>query len=768
MAKKKNKGKKKAGGGNKPAAATNNIMVKVPEPPVAAAEVAPQPPQTITGTTFPPSLESSMSLFSDQQQQLIKLLCSMGQAHLFEAWNSDNTADADKIALVTQLESLDISYPTGGLTGYIENARELLKKSKAGVNPLEGWSPSVPTGQAFDIGTEEYARIEAIGANELGAVGFVLVAGGLGERLGYGDIKIGLPTELATETCYLQFYIEYILALQSKFAGSRKLPLCIMTSNDTNANTVKLLEENNYFGMSKDQLVIVQQGDGVPALLDNDATISLESNFKVATKPHGHGDIHALIYSKNVAKEWVAQGIKWITFFQDTNGLAFHTLPLTLGVSTKFNLIMNSLTIPRKAKQAVGAITKLTNAATKEERTINVEYNQLDPLLRANGSADGDVNDSSGFSPYPGNINQLLFAAKPYLAALAETKGAMPEFVNPKYSDAEKTTFKKPTRLECMMQDFPTVLKGTASEKVGFTSIAASMCFSPVKNATSDGAELQKQGTHPGVAATGEADQYGAIRLILKSIGVNVEEGDLEIFQGITFVGGPEIVIKPGIVLYPGEYKKLFPSPETISISKRSSLVIKGSGDLVIESLTLDGALIIECEEGSIGCLRDIVVSNAGWRRVAADLSTSEVIAMRGYKMEKQETTTIVVKKDGSIEGYSPPLLEHVVDVTVTTSPASEEKKEDEKIASTPKANLFAVEKVDEFLTPKPMTENSTPSKAVSKDIPVSLTEPSKPMAGNTIPFEGVSNDIPASLTEPSFDELAQSAPPSGCPCAIM
>ena len=28
----------------------------------------------------------------------------------------------------------------------------------------------------------------------------------------------------------------------------------------------------------------------------------------------------------------------------------------------------------------------------------------------------------------------------------------MPEFVNPKYADAERTTFKKATRLECMMQ----------------------------------------------------------------------------------------------------------------------------------------------------------------------------------------------------------------------------------------------------------------------------------------------------------------------------
>lgn len=160
------------------------------------------------------------------------------------------------------------------------------------------------------------------------------------------------------------------MALQNKFGESKSLPLCIMTSNDTNTGTLKLLEDNNYFGMCKEQITIVQQGDGVPALLDNDAKISMESTFKVATKPHGHGDIHALIYSNNVAKSWIAQGIKWITFFQDTNGLAFHTLPLALGVSTKYDLIMNSLTIPRKAKQAVGAITKLTNATTKEVRYV--------------------------------------------------------------------------------------------------------------------------------------------------------------------------------------------------------------------------------------------------------------------------------------------------------------------------------------------------------------------------------------------------------------
>eukprot|EP00957_Ditylum_brightwellii_P170384 12969123-Ditylum_brightwellii.AAC.1 len=46
---------------------------------------------------------------------------------------------------------------------------------------------------------------------------------------------------------------------------------------------------------------------------------------------------------------------------QDTNGLAFHTLPLALGVSVKFDLAMNSIAVPRKAKQAIGGITRLEN-----------------------------------------------------------------------------------------------------------------------------------------------------------------------------------------------------------------------------------------------------------------------------------------------------------------------------------------------------------------------------------------------------------------------
>jgi hypothetical protein len=68
-----------------------------------------------------------------------------------------------------------------------------------------------------------------------------------------------------------------------------------------------------------------------------------------------------------------------------------------------------------------------------------------------------------------GNINQLVLKASSYAAALERTQGVIAEFVNPKYKDASRTSFKSSTRLECMMQDFPHGLPGDAA--VGFTVV---------------------------------------------------------------------------------------------------------------------------------------------------------------------------------------------------------------------------------------------------------------------------------------------------------
>jgi len=165
---------------------------------------------------------------------------------------------------------------------------------------------------------------------------FVLVAGGLGERLNYKGIKVEIPFETSTYTCFLQYYIEYILAIQRKLCPNGwKVPLAIMTSDDTKTLTEKLLHQNNLFGLDPSQLTIMKQ-EKVPAMQDNEARFALESNrLLLETKPHGHGDVHTLLYQHNLTKHWHEKGVKWVVFFQDTNPLVFRAIIPVVGVSAE-------------------------------------------------------------------------------------------------------------------------------------------------------------------------------------------------------------------------------------------------------------------------------------------------------------------------------------------------------------------------------------------------------------------------------------------------
>jgi len=111
------------------------------------------------------------------------------------------------------------------------------------------------------------------------------------------------------------------------------VPLCIMVSDDTHDRTMALLEKYNYFGLGKGHVDIVKQ-ENVPALMDNNAQIAVNTQeMKVITKPHGHGDIHNLLYDSGVAKKWLDMGKEWMVFIQDTNALALKAVPSILGVS---------------------------------------------------------------------------------------------------------------------------------------------------------------------------------------------------------------------------------------------------------------------------------------------------------------------------------------------------------------------------------------------------------------------------------------------------
>lgn len=592
-----------------------------------------------------PNLQKNLGVLSPDQIELAKMLISEGQSHLFAHWPEPDVDNSKKKSFFDQVSRLNKSYP-GGLAKYIQNARSLLADSKAGKNPFDGFTPSVPSGEVLTFGDENFIKLEEAGIREACRAAFVLVAGGLGERLGYNGIKLALPLETTSGRCFLQHYIESILALQESSCqlvqGSRQcqIPLVIMTSDDTHAPTLALLESNSYFGMNPAQVKLLKQ-EKVACLDDNDARLALDptDKYKVQTKPHGHGDVHALLYSSGLLDVWHKAGLKWVLFFQDTNGLLFKAIPASLGVSSTKGYQVNSLAVPRKAKEAIGGITKLTHADGRS-MVINVEYNQLDPLLRATGHVDGDVNCETGFSPFPGNINQLILELEPYIEELKKTRGAIAEFVNPKYKDSTKTSFKSSTRLECMMQDYPKTLPPSA--RVGFTVMDTWLAYAPVKNNPEDAAKVPKGNPYHS-ATSGEMAIYRANSLILRKAGVNVADPVLDVFNGQEVEVWARITWNPKWALTFSEVRK---KVNECSISQRSTLLINGK-DVVLDKLALDGTLLIRAVDGAKVKVTG-ALENEGWvleHIDYKDTSLPEEIRTRGFRIKKIDQSELDFEK---------------------------------------------------------------------------------------------------------------------------
>ena len=539
-------------------------------------------------------------------KQVLDLLKELNQPEIIEKYK--NSKEDEQKSFIKQFNSLEKATP-GGIKDYLKRAKILLEESKNNINPFKEYTPEVPLGFDVKVGSEQFYELDKIGFEQIENTVFVLVAGGLGERLGYPDIKIGIETDLITLRKFIEIYIEYIKAFEDRIKRNKKMeenwyiPLCIMTSDDTNDKTISLLEKNKYFGMKEGQISIVKQ-EKCPAIIDNECHLALmKDKLLIETKPHGHGDIHYLLYKSGKVNNWISLGKKYLVLFQDTNILAFNCIPSAIGSSIKLKLDINSICVPRKPKDAIGAICKLVKK-DGTHITNNVEYNQLDSLLKEKYNKEGDVPNKDGISDFPGNINVIIFKLDTYIKALEETKGLIPEFVNPKYTDETRTKFKSPTRLECLMQDLPKLLK--SGENVGFTSYERWFCFSACKNNLKDACNKLKKSQTPESAFSVEQDIFIYNKRIMEIIGkleINNTEKENEIdVEGCKIKFGPKIIIYPDFAPTVSELKeKLMNMKNKIRMTNNSTLVLKK--DVKIEEgINLDGFYEVEKDEKMVDC----------------------------------------------------------------------------------------------------------------------------------------------------------------------
>ncbi|GMI44698.1 hypothetical protein TrCOL_g13895 [Triparma columacea] len=553
--------------------------------------------------------------------------------------------------LSLQISQISDAYP-GGIGNYVNKAKKLLRDVVNEVNPFEGFTPTLPSGVPLPYSSSSYTRYESLGLNLASSTGFVLVAGGLGERLGYGGIKLQLTPYLVSGKCYLETYTDFLKGIADR-SGGNVPPLVIMTSGDTDELTRKLLEDNDYYGL-RDSIEVIMQ-DKVPAIVDVEGRISLkkksDGGVEIETKPHGHGDVHHLLHRSGIAASWDSRGLTNVVFLQDTNALVINGLLPALGVGEDEGFDMTSICVPRMPGEAAGAIVDLQNSADPSKSiVINVEYNQLDPLLNAQGLRD-EPDEVTGYSAYPGNANNLVFKLKTYRKTIeGEDQGVVNEFVNPKFKE-DKVTFKKATRLECMMQDFPLLMRKEieGGGRVGFAQFDREMTFSPAKNSRDSGIEGEAKGSKStGTLTSAESEGYlSNVRKLMEAGNIVEGEGKGTVKLGdITVMDGPRCMLGPRFCLTKAEVGEKFKGSK---ISKRSTLYVSGSG-VKITGLDLDGALTVDCCEGATLDVNGLKVCNDGWvfRDIKEGEEVNEEGRIRGYVLEKVKTMEIKIKEKGN------------------------------------------------------------------------------------------------------------------------
>ena len=567
----------------------------------------------------PASLLENAPVLNSSETSLAKLLLKCGQSHLFAEWEPVGIADEKKHEFFAQIQSMHEAYP-GGIGAYVQNARRLLAGSAAGANPLEGWVPSVPPAQLgvqLTPGDAEFERYENLGLDAAMHLAFAVPAGGLGERLGYSGVKFSVPAEISSGASVLQVYASHVVALQqlltARLGRDVRLPFVVMTSDDTHGPIGALLQQHSHYGLAASQVTLLKQ-QKVAALADPQARFAAAGPYRVQAKPHGHGDLHALLHASGIAAKWQREGRRWLFFFQDSSTLYFSTYLASLGVAVERSLDLQYVTMPRRAGMALGVVASLaptppaaTSAAGAGEMLrrlvvggstaanagtsgglplIPIEYNQLEPALAAAGGS--DVNGPGGYSAFPGNTNGLIVGLATYVAALERSGGAVREFVNPKYADEARSAFSSPTRLECMMQDYAWLLPH--GSRVGFVGYPMAFGYFPCKNGLAAAARLTAQGVPPYAASTAEMAVYAAHAAALRLLGARVARARERTFHGVTVALGPAVVLAPSFCPCLSVLRPKLPTPAQICISERSTLLVDGT-HIVIEQLELDGAL---------------------------------------------------------------------------------------------------------------------------------------------------------------------------------
>lgn len=297
---------------------------------------------------------------------------------------------------------------------------DLMRRLATGEAKTDDWtalaarakSPSaVRLGRADNRFSVEAARARGAAALRSGQVGAMLVAGGQGTRLGFDHPKGMYPLGPVSNAVLFQILFEKLRAVGRRYGVT--IPLFLMTSPATHAETVEFLDRHDRFGLRPEDLVVFCQAT-MPAVDERTGRLLLAGPGELALSPDGHGGMLAA-FAKSTGPQIVRErGLRQLFYFQVDNPLAQVCDEATLGYHLLADAEMTMQVVRKhEPSEKVGVVVDV------DGRMQVIEYSDLPAKEAERRAVDGTL------ELWAGSIAVHVFDAD-FLLRMSDGDGRLP------------------------------------------------------------------------------------------------------------------------------------------------------------------------------------------------------------------------------------------------------------------------------------------------------------------------------------------------------
>lgn len=425
--------------------------------------------------------------------EMVKQLEQFGQQHLLNVW--DELSEAEQAKLDEQLQAIDLA--------------QIARLHQQGASDDDGSDrarragppPAVRLGDESGAVSSEEALAEGLRLLREGRVGMILVAGGQGTRLGFDQPKGMFPLGPVSERTLFEILIDQLLARGQ--AAGHSIPLYLMTSPATDAETREYFESQDHLGLAQDDLRIFCQGT-MPAVDEASGQLLLATPDSFALSPDGHGGLLRAFERSGCLQDARERGVEHLFYAQIDNPLVSVCDPQLIGFHALSGSEMTTQVV-RKAH----ALERVGNVVELDGKVQIIEYSDLPEDV-------AQATDTAGeLKLWAGNIAVHVFRRE-FLERAAQRDESLPFHIARKkvpYWDVETQQNVEPSEPNAIkFERFIFDLLPLAENAIVVEADKATS-FAPVKNADTESFDT------PSTARSAMVDLH---RSWLNSVGVDV------------------------------------------------------------------------------------------------------------------------------------------------------------------------------------------------------------------------------------------------------